>query len=1090
MPINLSIGGKKATPADTQAAIDLAEMEYQQQTKIEDVGDSEALLENAVNPVDQNVLGLEDGGSLPGTGPAAVRAGVGVVEGKGERAIATRAASAAGDRYGTNFAHTEQVKGQYTQQQAEDVRASQEFQTDLQDPTLTDQQVGEKWKDKINQKSDKRFKFVGAGPALVGYRNYSSAVDAKVQDLAMNFTNSRYRNQFNQKMADVMNVEGYKFTPDTTAEYLNGYITKAAEAKEAGIPRAFSDILMASHLLAAKKAYTAETDLERQALAGNLEFDEDSEASISSRTDRAAGKMINDAMGIESTPESDVFAGALARKVVGDALSVNELGAVNEIVDADGKHVKYTGGLIEGMKRAVPATKGNPFAKEYNAQQITKRGIEAMKQMQGIVELILPGSKKVPRNAVKATSSNITKARRSKGKNTGNWKQMNDYIDKLENTPASFDVDLDNPLSTGNFMFINKENPVFLKIGKFDLAEDGTVKREQVKYYRNKDGTYMYTKEGDKVPYLDKRGNEVMERHVANSTRTLALKNDYEWLVGNGKKTVYFDYFVGGNNRVYVDATAGNWQNAKMPRALLQSASKIHYNLNNKAELNDLKAGIMKKLETVSGIHYDKSGVVVGVAGFDANAENWSNIMAKYEQDIDVDANATLILETANAGSGYAGISAIMEAVKLHRAIKANEAGRRDPRVSGGSVGNYYSKFLSEIDGTANGVAHSAFQGGNLDARINTATGLYGDTDLNNIRKLDALKVKAINNPESFTLTDQTNMDVLQESLQDTYVITAQGMLDAVSGGMDIDATLGDIIYKSGIINRSLGKKPMMVFGYGASDKTINKGVREAAEEWLKSSDAAATIEALHVAGINSGKFIEALGEAAVVSVSDNFDSIKLVNETMAELVNEAAHSGLVENLEIPTQARHNAILGKRETREAKYGDKERPPSITYAKGTAADKAGGEFVTLNPQETFVDPYGKVGTKFKAAKQAGVLGIHAMDAINLMKLWDNMTRKVAKKGSFTREPYANGFQVFDGIMMPPKHAREWAKNANDTFYELNAQYGLVETFAQHLEDQGVIFSADLKIKIAKVRNQRKKFLQQMKKDNFNQFLFDV
>ena len=644
-------------------------------------------------------------------------------------------------------------------------------------------------------------------------------------------------------------------------------------------------------------------------------------------------------------------------------------------------------------------------------------------------------------------------------------------------------------------MFVNKENPVFLKIGKFDLAEMELLNESRSSTIEIKMVRTCYTKGRRQSSLLRQAGDEVMERHVANGTRDLAFENDREWLVGNGKKTVYFDYFVGGNNRVYVDATAGNWQNAKMPRALLQSASKIHYNLNNKAELNDLKAGIMKKLETVSGIHYDKSGVAVGVAGFDANAENWSNIMAKYEQDIDVDANATLILETANAGSGYAGISAIMEAVKLHRAIKANEVGRRDPRVSGGSIGNYYSKFLSEIDGIANGVAHAAFQGGNLDTRadkprINPATGLYSDTDINNVRKLDALKVKAINNPESFTLTDQTNMGVLQESLQDTYVITAKGMLDAVTGGGDFDATLGEIISKSGIINRSLGKKPMMVFGYGASDKTINKGVREAAEEWLKSSDAAATIEALHVAGINSGKFIEALGEAAVVSVSNNFDSIKLVNETMAELVNEAAHSGLVENLEIPTQARHNAILGKRETREAKYGDKERPPSITYAKGTAADKAGGEFVTLNPQETFVDPYGKVGTKFKAAKQAGVLGIHAMDAINLMKLWDNMTRKVAKKGSFTREPYANGFQVFDGIMMPPKHAREWAKNANDTFYELNAQYGLVETFAQHLEDQGVIFSADLKIKIAKVRNQRKKFLQQMKKDNFNQFLFDV
>ena len=400
-----------------------------------------------------------------------------------------------------------------------------------------------------------------------------------------------------------------------------------------------------------------------------------------------------------------------------------------------------------------------------------------------------------------------------------------------------------------------------------------------------------------------------------------------------------------------------------------------------------------------------------------------------------------------------------MEGVKLYRALenlRTSKVGVAPGTQNNISGSIYTTKFLTEEDGVANGVAHSAMQGGGVSEKINRATNLFSETDIEALR---------------------ANPDL---SYDDTYIITKDGMMNFIDNTPD--SNLGALIRESRMIDRNMGKKPMMTFGYGAGKETIVNGVKAAVGVWLK-ADPAATKKIVDGSGMTIEEITAHVGISAWESVKDNFKEIKIVNDTMRQLVEAAKASDLINSLIIPTYADHNVVLGQKETvaNPDAYGGN--PPRVAYS-----DKKGGTTKVL-ARERSTDSFGLLTTdgKLKAAAQAGVLGIHAMDAINLMMTWKNMGKKARVRNA---QAYVNAFQVFDGVLMPPKHAREWAKQLNDDFYKVNTEYSMVDIFAQKLIKAEVHIPAKTLVAIAKIKANRARNAKRMRAKDIRQFFWDL
>ena len=969
MPINLSVGGKTATNPEMEAAIQNAEAEYQQTQEakapavIEQTTESPLLADPTdVSPVDQ-LLGeinrqpaqqalINNHGwtnqevmSSPTKYDAIqreLREATGDIEAVPQFDLDDQAGSGPlGQRIGGPGVTAEQTAA---------IQGSKALQQDL--GTLTDEEIQTKHKFELSQRS------LDAGKThtdvISGYKQMSTMVDKNVQRLTTNM-NSMGKAAFEQEIANSLKQEGYNPSLGTVSKVINGLVTNRAYAVQQGIPRAFSDIIMAAHLTAGKKAHTMMLQKEEDALAGNLETAGADEAlSLSTATDPDTGRMVNEAMGLEADNETNAIMGAIARKVVGDTLGVKALG---------------DGALFAETRRAV-AEKGDvAYTKEYNAQDITGRGLEAYYQLEPIIEKILPAAHKEPRLFPKSTQAELSKPRKATSdraskdptKGYGNFDAMNEFIDEQENTPASFNMDVSDPLSSG--AFINK-------------YRSERIMGDMFKYEYDAEGNF---KEFDGVD--PKTGQDLS--YIPNKTRKSSIEKELDYLNRIGTTPVFFDYFPGGNNRVYVDATVGNWQSQKLPRAILQSAGKITYDLRKTEVRDDLKAGIMKKLGKIGNVHFDKRQVDVGAKAFDVYAPQWSHLMEQ-EANGNVDA-AHKIMQFAKDGEGLAGIDAILEAVKLHRALQAlNTSGLGvRPGTQSNITGSVYTtKFLTEVDGVANGVGHSAMQGGSQVGKINRATNIYTVDDL-----------RRLANGEIF---------------EDTYEITATAMTAMLENHPD--GNLGRLILNSGIVDRQMGKKPMMTFGYGAGKDTIKAGVETAVDEWFRHDP-----EALKKITDNSDATLEEIqeliGSTAWESVSLEFASIKIVNDTMRDLVNAAAKSSILPDLIIPTHGGHNVVLGMKETEIDTEAYDGKRPRVEYKDGSPK----GISVEARARKRTTDAYGYGdGGKLKAASQAGVLGIHALDAINLMKTWKEMSQRARKKNA---RGFANAFQVFDGILMP-------------------------------------------------------------------------
>ena len=864
MPIDIKIGGVKTSAIDLKTLLGTADQDVLLDRALEGTspaqGATEALqgmmnegnLQNAVTQnrgytqqdVEQNPQAYnevkQDLGQVTGTlneaGYATQEPGFNLDESAGIGPLGDRIGGA-----GTDF------------RKVQEVNQAQAIQQDI--GQMTPEQFIEKHNFLPNQKAVEAQQ--SAYQVIDNYQTMSKAVHEQVQNFQYKLVGPS-KTEFIQELTN--EVAGGKYNVDTVSKYINGLVTNYAYAQQNGIPRAFSDIIMAAQLHAGKKAYAQKLKLEEDLLKRGLpETEAEESLALSTATDEQTGRIINEAMGIEASPEANAIAGAMARKIMQDVHG--------NTVDSNGDIIKE--GLFGVTKRGV-LERGGDAKKQYNAQEITRKGIIQYHQMKNLINMIIPNAQKKPRNTpLSEDRANVQKIYETKdpgvkGKarlkkailktikprraailrdsDYGDWTRMNHYLDTLADIGYTYDQEV-------------------LSVYEMVQGHELFDKMLGIEYETLVDGSRV-----ERTTDVDPKTGQT-EKYLGNDTRRAAFDEDLDYMRENGNKPVWFDYFVGGNNRMYVDATVGNYQSSKFARAALQAQSYVTYDLSNVRETQALKAGIMKKFA------YDKLDVANAAAKFDQHAARWASWLPRLATEENV---KTQFLQEAQH-EGAASISAMIEGAKLYTALN-----KKSPTYAGSA--KFRSKFFTEVDGIANGIAHTAMQSGGAGAEVTAATGIFSDS------QMAALK--------DFVRDTQSDTDT---PFNDVYVLTANNTItmlekaaDGTPKGLRAQAVLDWFRDENGksLINRKLGKKPMMVFGYGASDSTIVGGVIDFAENIIR--DRPDILEKMgHALGsdVDAFKLASYIGETVSQAINIDFAHLKLVNDTMKWMANTAGKS-------------------------------------------------------------------------------------------------------------------------------------------------------------------------------------------------------
>lgn len=335
-----------------------------------------------------------------------------------------------------------------------------------------------------------------------------------------------------------------------------------------------------------------------------------------------------------------------------------------------------------------------------------------------------------------------------------------------------------------------------------------------------------------KIVHLDGSEEEVLNH--SDDWKDEIFKRDIIQSKNINGDVFYYNHFLGGNWRLYVDSVTLNYQANHHVRANLGHQVQIPFNLNDKKRMTFLKAGIMRKSglgpsDTI--LKYSHMSVQAGAKAYDAIVSRWSSkygalirqiegfsllspqdqntFRMKLKDPTSAEALAAKdLLEYAggtgkydrdssdfskeNAVDGYYGLNAIVEAVKLKDSID-------DPNKK-----VYATNFFYEADGVANGLAlNSMFSGAHDIAR---KTGLSEDIVAGYLDDNNLLSEKDL----YLTLNDEV-VDFLNEN--NTNLPNSKSTSE-----------LAEILVDSGLLDRDLAKKPLMITSYSAGrDLVISK---------------------------------------------------------------------------------------------------------------------------------------------------------------------------------------------------------------------------------------------------------------------------
>lgn len=818
------------------------------------------------------------------------------------------------------------------------------------------------------------------------------------------------------------------FEVESVADFFEGILATHEELKRLGAPSALSDVALHSVLHQVREAYKR----------------------IGEPDDRRGRQQAIDESNIAPTTEEEAATALVMR-----GHEVREIG--NKILEAmgvkpDANNVNSTiAGTIarDLVVRAFP----DLFVKDLKGNiQISQNGLTVAEKMLPMTQTILPHTKNNVRLNKKTNPSSTVKPRSgAKLRRTatgaatdidyGNYDLVNDTIDILDNIGYTIDQDMVNIVNALTQSMDANGNTNIDKLIGTGKEDTGTL--------NNRSGSRKKKDPKTGRDIIGPDGEPVMEWYAGDRIKDVIFNDNMDWAQNLGNNVFYYDHFLGDNNRFYISQFTGNYHSHKLVRAMIMSDRIEMFSVDNEASLNELKAGIVKKFG-------HNVGVVEAARIFDANAKAWSDMIMKVRED------GQPIIDLAAKEDGWDSVSAMVEATKLHQHLEGLKNGTKTDPI-------YTTKFMTHVDGTGNGLAHNAMQAGD-----------FKTAALTNINP-------RFNAPEGEA---RMHWDSANPLNSDVYHLTGSGMTAQVEKNQSASSTfVKQAIVALGLDDkrnmRQFSKAPLMIFQYGAGRALIKKIVKEnvliALEEDAATAAAFNQIvldmggNALSQSEIkqaikdgvfeDSGQFrdadfiIDQMGDMMVKSVETQFPMLKKLSNILSSMANAAALHKPPIDLSVITIGGHrlNFGLANWETDrlrsfidETSGLDFSPAQKILYPQGTKVymkNKATGKNISVKNTSGHLMPNPNFNPEFpvhdiknpkyvplgslKSATQAAVLMTHSLDGINVARslgAWNQDKRHMSIA------------QIFDGFLVSPKHAREFAARLNKDFLDIHLDKG--------------------------------------------------
>lgn len=270
------------------------------------------------------------------------------------------------------------------------------------------------------------------------------------------------------------------------------------------------------------------------------------------------------------------------------------------------------------------------------------------------------------------------------------------------------------------------------------------------------------------------------------------------------------------------------------------------------------------------------------------------------------------------------------------------------------------------------------------------------------------------------------------------------------AGGLD-KFTLALDMFGESAFGRSFTKKPVMIFAYGAGDARHIEEVRSFVDAILRENGVDFQ-QKLAAAGINVDRdFIEPLGVMMSEAVNTNFGQIKEFASALAAMGAEAVNQGF--DLFIPTMSGHLIPIGATE-----YWLSKEPGDKRQQKWTLPDGETASVIQVQHMKKAWDTRagrdipdtsgaGNSIRIFRAATQMAVFLTHANDNINMQEgIGEMHDAKIAKRKADPKDSMSTGeltlpfgntaLHIFDGLLVTPKEAEQYADTLNDVFRRMN------------------------------------------------------
>ena len=545
--------------------------------------------------------------------------------------------------------------------------------------------------------------------------------------------------------------------------------------------------------------------------------------------------------------------------------------------------------------------------------------------------------------------------------------------------------------------------------------------------------------------------------------------NTIDFATTNLNKVFYYTYKYGKNWRLNVDQTVGNYQHNKFARSVISAGVPAIYSLNKKKDVIQMKAGIMKRFGM------DMKNPIEASLEYDAVIDKWMQLDALKETNVKEYLQG--VLNIAKDEEGFASVAAILEGIKFKKALdKPNYP-------------VYVSGFFTEIDGKTNGLAHASAQAGDMITGSRALIFSGQDYELwdkyydefekiqNEPEKIRALEKKydlepgtfnnfldAYNKVNSSLLKDFANIKAgkYTEGERVGEVVTFPGMLregaskkfkvimaDAQNAGGLEKFTLALDMFGQSKFGRKFTKKPVMIFAYGAGDARHIEEVRSFVDAIMRENGAGFQ-QQLTDAGIDVDRdFIEPLGVMMSEAVNTNFGQIKEFANALSAMGAESVNQGF--ELFIPTMDGTLIPIG-----DTEHWLSREPGDLRKQQWTLPDGNTISHLQVEHMRKKWDPsagreiedknnLGKMIMIYKAATQMAVMMTHANDNINMQTaIGEEHEAKLAARRADPNDkmegpelPYGNtALHIFDGLLVTPKEAEQYANRLNNVFERMN------------------------------------------------------